>query len=74
VDSCFSLFFSLYPPGDHSLNPFHLVEDGLMDNNLEAASPEAAGLGTSSLDDSGTCYFVADFFALPKTEPACHVL
>jgi hypothetical protein len=63
VDYCFfGPLFSLYPDGDHSLDPSHLVEDCFMDNNPDAAGP----------NDYGACYSVVDTFSLPKTEPACH--
>jgi hypothetical protein len=70
VDSCFfGPLFSLYPPGDHFLDPSHLGEDDLMDNNLEAASPK-----DGSPDNSGACYFLADSFALTKTKLTYHFL
>jgi hypothetical protein len=65
VDSYFldPLIF-LYSP-----DPSHLVEDGLVDNNLQVAN-----LGADILKDSEAYYFLADSFALLETEPACHSL
>jgi hypothetical protein len=57
----FFFFFNFISSGDHFLDPSHLAEDGLRDNN-----PVDANLGADSLDDSESCYFLAYFVALPK--------
>jgi hypothetical protein len=65
----FGHLFSLYPHGDHSPDPSHLVEDDLVDNN-----PEAAGLGVGNPNDYGAYYSLVDSISLPKTEPTSHFL